>query len=195
MRLVNVVQGTESWLRFRRSHISASDASSILQCNPYKSILELYEEKVFGFEQDENHFMARGKELEPLALENFEKKTGLIMFPAVVKHDVIDWMMASLDGMTINRDALVEIKCNGKKNHDLALKGKIPRHYEAQIQHQLCCTNLDFAYYYSFDGLDGVIIKVKRDQNFIDILLEKEKEFWHCLQTFTPPLIQKITSP
>lgn len=193
MRLVSLKQGSEEWLRFRRSHICASDASSILQCNPYKSILELYEEKVFCFEQDDNHFMSRGRELEPLALESFEQETGLTMFPCVIKHDTINWMAASLDGMTLNQDKIVEIKCNGKKNHELALQGKIPKYHESQIQHQLCCTGLDFSYYYSFDGEKGVILEVKRDQHFIDKMLEKELEFWHCLQTFTPPQTQSKT--
>jgi putative phage-type endonuclease len=189
MHLVSLKQGSEEWLRFRRSHICASDASSILQCNPYKSILDLYEEKVFGFEQDKNHFMYRGLALEPLALEAFEDYTGWTLLPVVVKHASINWMAASLDGMTINQDAIVEVKCNGKKNHELALKGKLPRHYKAQIQHQLECTGLDCAYYYSFDGEAGVIIEVPRDQEFIEIMLEKEREFWNCLQTFTPPKI------
>lgn len=188
MKLISLKQGSEEWLRFRRSHISASDCSSILQCNPYKSILDLYEEKVFQIEQEDNHFMARGRALEPLALECFEKETGLTMFPCVVKHDKIDWMMASLDGMTISQDAIVEIKCNGKKNHELALKGKIPSHYLSQIQHQIEVTGLEFAYYFSFDGEKGVTIEVPRDQEFIEIMLEKERNFWNCLQTFTPPL-------
>lgn len=187
MHLLSLKQGSEEWLRFRRSHICASDASSILGCNPYKSILQLYEEKVFGFEQEINHFMSRGIELEAIALELFEKETGLTMFPAVVKHDSIDWMAASLDGLTIDRKKAVEIKCNGKKNHELALKGKVPNHYNAQIQHQLACTGLEFVYYYSFTGQDGVIIEVKRDQEFIEVMIEKEREFWNNLQALRPP--------
>lgn len=189
MRLVNVKSGTESWLSFRRMHICASDCSSIMQCNPYKSILNLYEEKIFKFEQEDNHFMKRGRDLEPLALECFEQETGLTLFPVVVKHDEIEWMASSLDGLTINRDVLVEIKCNGKTNHELALKGKIPKHYRAQIQHQLCCTGLDYAFYFSFDGSKGKILEVKRDQDFIDEMIEKEFEFWNCLKNLTPPTV------
>lgn len=187
MRLVNVTPGTESWITFRRLHLGSSDASSILECNPYKSKLELYEEKVFQFEQDDNPYMKRGRELESVALESFEEETGLVLFPCVVKHDSIDWIAASLDGMTIGQDAILEIKCNGKKNHELALKGKIPLHYKAQIMHQLFVTDLDLAYYYSFDGERGVIVEVPRDEEFIKILVEKEFEFWQSLQTFTPP--------
>lgn len=187
MQLVNVIQGTEAWLRFRRVHISASESGSIMGCNPYKSIIDLYEEKIFQFEQDDNPYMLRGRRLEPIALEEFEKETGLTMYPTVVKHDTINWMAASLDGMTINRDAIVEIKCNGKTNHDLAVKGKIPKYHLCQIQHQLACTGLDFAYLFSFDGTKGIILEVKRDQEFIEKMIEKELEFWNCLQTLTPP--------
>lgn len=190
MKLVQLKQESEEWLNWRRTHITASDSSSILGINPWKSSLELYEEKVFRFEKEDNEYMRRGRELEPIALESFEQETGLVMFPCVVKHDTILWMGASLDGLSVIRDAIVEIKCNGKKNHDLALDGKIPKHYESQIQHQLACTGLDFSYYYSFDGEKGVILEVKRDEEFIQNMIAKEFEFWQCLQTFTPPTIQ-----
>lgn len=187
MRLVNLKQGTPEWYQFRRTHIGASDAVSIMGLSPWKSPLELYEDKVFQLDQKENPYMHRGKQLEPIALEEFEKETGLIMFPAVYIHENIDWMCASFDGITLEEDAILEIKCPGKKDHEEALKGKVPKKYIPQLQHQLFLSGLDFAYYYSFDGCKGIILEVKRDQDFIDKLIEKEFEFWHCLLTLTPP--------
>jgi putative phage-type endonuclease len=186
MQLVNVIQGTSEWKAFRRSHICASDAIVILGRSPWKSLQDLYEEKVLGFEQEENPYMSRGKALESLALENFEKETGLEMFPLVFKDDHFAWMAVSYDGITLNKDTIVEIKCPGRKDHDYAVSKKmIPSKYEPQIQHQMYVADLDFAYYYSFDGQEGVIIEVKRDQALIDFLLEKEQAFWHCLQDFS----------
>jgi putative phage-type endonuclease len=183
MQIVNVIQGSPEWKAFRRSHICASDAIVILGRSPWKSLQDLYEEKVFGFEQEENPYMSRGKELEPLALESFEKETGLAMFPLVFKHDLIQWMAVSYDGITIQRDAIVEIKCPGRKDHEYAVsKKRIPPKYQPQIQHQMSIADLNFAYYYSFNGEQGVIIEVKRDQDLIDLLLEKEQAFWNCLQ-------------
>lgn len=191
MQLVKIKQGTPEWKQFRRIHLGASDAPIIMNVSPWMSPLKLYEEKVFGFEQEENPYMGRGKELEPIALETFENETGLIMFPMVFKHDSISWMSASYDGITIDRTAILEIKCPGKKDHELALNGKIPPKYIPQLQHQIYMSGLDVAYYYSFNGEKGVSIEVPRDQAYIDILLEKEFEFWNCLQTLTPP--QAIT--
>lgn len=192
MKLVQIKPDTPEWLHFRRTHIGASDAISIMGMSPWKSPLELYEEKVFKFEQDENPYMKRGKELESLALESFEKETGLVMFPMVFVHDSIPWMSASFDGITIQRDAILEIKCPGKKDyHFVEVNKKVPPKYIPQLQHQIFVSGLDFAYYYSFNGEKGIIIEVKRDQEFIDKMIEKEKQFWHCLTTFNPPISNK----
>jgi putative phage-type endonuclease len=188
MQLINLEQGSQEWKKFRRTHIGASDAVSIMGVSPWRSILKLYEEKIFEFDQPDNPYMARGRDLEPIALESFERDTGLVMFPQVCKHDVIDWMISSLDGMTVEKDCVVEIKCAGKKDHDIAINGKIPPKYYPQLQHQIEVTGLDFTYYYSFDGQNGVLIKVNRNPMYISNLIEKELEFWNCLKSLTPPL-------
>ena len=189
MRLINLIPGTHEWKSWRRTKITASDAPSILGTSPWKSISDLYIEKLFKIEKDDNHFMSRGRYLEPIALQAFEEETGLIMFPAVVESDTMDWMGASLDGLTIDQKAFIEIKCPGQKDHSEAMRGMVPKKYEAQLQHQIACTGLDSCFYYSFDGEKGIIIEVKRDQAFIDNLVEKEFEFWQCLQNLTPPIV------
>jgi predicted phage-related endonuclease len=118
-------------------------------------------------------------------LELFEQETGIMFFPAVGVHESIEWMAASFDGVSIDRKAILEIKCPGKKDHKQALEGKIPRHYFPQIMHQIEVAGLDMSYYYSFDGESGVILEVKRDQAFIDMMLAKEKEFWDSIQIST----------
>jgi len=153
-----------------------------MQMSPFKNIDQLYKEKNQGFEQVANPYMQRGIDLEPIALEKFEQETGLIMFPCVAVHDNIEWMAASFDGVTICRNAICEIKCPGKRDHFAATNGIIPEKYKAQLQHQLVVSGLWEMFYYSFDGEKGVIIEVKRDQNFIDVMIEKEIEFWERLQ-------------
>jgi putative phage-type endonuclease len=190
MRLVNLTPGTQEWKNWRRTKITASDAPSILGASPWKSISDLYIEKLFKIEKEDNPYMARGRYLEPIALEAFEEETGLVMFPAVVESDSIDWMGASLDGLSIDQKAFVEIKCSGKLDHAFVVeKRQPPNKYIAQIQHQIFCTGLEFAYYFSFDGDKGITIEVPRDQEFIEKMIAKEFEFWNCLRNFTPPEI------
>jgi predicted phage-related endonuclease len=92
-------------------------------------------------------------------------------------------MIASFDGISVKRDYALEIKCPGKKDHGTALKGSIPIKYYPQLQHQLAVCGLDFIYYYSFDGEDGVTLIVQRDDDFIKNMIDKEKQFWDHLQT------------
>ncbi len=187
MKLVYIQQNTREWLQFRRSHICASDAPAIMNESPFKDCMKLYDEKIHAYEQPVSYYMQRGKDLEKIALEMFEQETGLVMFPMVGVHEGIDWMAASFDGVSVDRKTILEIKCPGKKDHQTALKGKIPKKYTAQIQHQIYVSGTDFAFYYSFDGEKGIILEVKRDQEYIEIMLAKELEFWNCIQTRTYP--------
>ena len=184
MKLINLKQGTKPWLDWRCKMITASDGPIIMQMSPFKTPDQLMNEKVKRFATVANHWMERGIFLEPIALREFEKETGLIMFPCVGEHEN-GWMGASFDGMTIEGDAIVEIKCPGKKDHFAALNGIIVDKYKAQLHHQMYVSGVQFMFYYSFDGEKGVIVEVKRDNDFIEIMLEKEFEFWQRLQNLT----------
>jgi putative phage-type endonuclease len=187
MKFIPLKQGTEEWLRFRRSHIGASDAVTIMGVSPWKSPLELYEEKIFEFEQQGNAYTARGVSLEEPARESFEKEKGICVFPMVFESSTHPFMAASIDGITIDYQIAVEIKCPGKVDHQKAMHGVVPTKYYPQLQHQIFVCELDMIYYYSFDGQQGVTLEVPRDDRYIEILLDKEKEFWHCLKTLKPP--------
>lgn len=185
----HLIQGSDEWIKWRRSKIGASDASIILNENPYRNILQLWEEKVYGICQDDNFFMIRGRELEPLALLKFEEMTGYVMFPKVIEHPSISYMIASFDGLTMDNKKGIEIKIPGKKTHKYALEGKIPPIYKAQLQHQFeTCKQLEELFYFSFDGEEGIILEVKRDDAYIENLLKKEREFWKYVETLTPPI-------
>ena len=185
MLLVGIKQNTPEWLQWRKGKICASDAPIIMGVSPYKNVDKLIDEKVRCYEQHVTYYMQRGKDLESIALGKFEQETGLIMFPMVGVHDSIDWMAASFDGVSICRKFIIEIKAPGKKDHALALQGKVPEKYYPQVQHQICVSDVEFAYYYSFDGENGVTIKVDRDEKFIEKMVDMERDFWDTLHSVT----------
>lgn len=197
MKIVQLKQRSKEWLQWRRNKIMASDSPIIMGLSKFKTIEELYNEKIKCYESVVNPWMQRGIDLEELALDAFQEATDLVMFPCVGEHKEIDWMAASFDGMTIEGDAIVEIKCPGKKDHDLALEGKVPEKYIPQLQHQMYVAGVNYSYYYSFDGQRGVIVEVPIDQEFIEKMIEKEFEFWQCLQTspHTPTFTAPKTNP
>ena len=183
--IVDVEQGSQEWLHLRKTKITATDACVIMGASPWKTKIQLYKEKTTDQPpMIPNERMRRGTELEPMARSLFNIQTDTFMTPKVV---VKDWAMASLDGMNMFFDKIVEIKCPGDKDHALALQGKVPDHYYPQLQHQMWVTGLNSCYYYSFDGVDGVTVEVKRDNKYIEKMIIEEKKFYDCIQSETPP--------
>ncbi len=180
-----LIQGTEEWKELRRNKITATDASVIMGMSPWKNRLRLYEEKVLGIESAyPNAAMQRGVELEPIARGLFSLKVGVDVYPKVI---IKDWAMASLDGISDCGEVMVEIKCPGSTDHSLALRGKVPDHYYPQLQHQLYVSDLDSMYYFSFDGFDGVIVEIERNDSYIKSMVEKELAFYESILNKIPP--------
>jgi putative phage-type endonuclease len=186
MEILEMEQGTPEWHALRKTKITATDAAVIMGVSPWKTKLQLYNEKISDDVKPlyMNPAMERGIELEPLARELFNIKTGWNMQPVII---VNDWLMASLDGRDEDSGTILEIKCPGVKDHALAESGKIPEYYLPQLQHQMYVSSVRLMYYYSFDGIEGVIVKVKRDDEYIEKMLVEEKKFYDCIINKTPP--------
>lgn len=179
------IQGSQEWLNLRKTKITATDACVIMGSSHWKTKIQLYNEKI-SFSNSEfcNSAMKRGSILEPIARDLYCLKKGIDVHPKVI---IKDWAMASVDGISECGKYLVEIKCPGDKDHQTAIQGKVPTHYYAQLQHQMYVCNLDKMDYFSFDGMDGIIIEVVRDTCYIEKMLDKEWEFYQCLENLTPP--------
>ena len=162
-----LIQQTEEWLEFRKNKIGASDAPVIMEVSPWNTPYELWLEKI-GQKKNSKATkpQERGLLLEDIALAHFTLETGISMQKDVILHPSLNWMMASLDGISEKKDFAVEIKCPGKVDHAQALSGKIPDKYFPQLQHQLEVTGLEMIYYFSFDGLDGILLKHYRMTRF-----------------------------
>lgn len=183
--IIDLEQGSEAWLNLRKTKITATDASVIMGINPWKTPLQLYNEKLSTEHKNiANARMQRGTDLEPIGRSLFILQTGIEVEPKVV---VSAWAMASLDGLSKCGKYAVEIKCPAEKDHALALAGKVPPYYYPQLQHQMWVCCLSFIYYFSFDGIDGVYVKVHRDEAFIEKMISQEYVFYLCLQNKTPP--------
>lgn len=187
-------QRSPAWFEMRRKYLGASDASCVMGINPYKSIYQLWLEKLNLIEPEQtNAACQRGIDLEPVALYEFHRcHTYLTFTPKVVFHPTESFLMASLDGINEEQKYILEIKCNGHVNHKMAREGQIPPLHYPQLMHQLAVTGYNEGIYFSFDGENGCPIRFERNQPYIDIMIEKEREFWHCVQNFiAPPMTSK----
>jgi len=185
-----VKQNTAEWLEMRKNCIGASDAPIIMGTSPWKTALALWEEKL-GLRQPPqmNAAMSRGHELEPIARQAYNDLTGNCVEEEVVFHPEYKWMMASLDGISLDRSMVVEIKCPGQADHDTAAAGIVPEKYYAQLQHQLAVICLNQLHYFSYRDGECHLIEVKRDEKFIKSMILKEKAFYKCMQDFDPPAL------
>lgn len=175
---INLRQSTKEWLDWRMDGIGASDAACIMGENRFKSAEKLLREKHQRITPEINAAMAEGTRLEPEARRSYEKKQAIKVEPLCIQSSECSWMRASLDGIDAQRQTIVEIKC-GKSAMREAQYGVIPDYYFGQLQHQLMVSGLDTIDYWCYrPEFGGVLLKMERDQDYINILLEKEEEFY-----------------
>ena len=156
-----------------------------------KTPYELWRDKL-GFTDGsfDNWAMQKGREMEPIILEmvNLEMQTSFK--PCVIQHSLLDFAAASLDGLDLQcgDGAILEIKYAGKEDHETAKNGEVPSHYRAQIQWQLFVSDLEVAFYASYNQKDLVIIKVEKDYDYIiEKLIPAASQFHSDVMSCTEP--------
>lgn len=185
-------QNTHEWHLFRRFHIGSSDAPVIMGDSPWKTRYQLWQEKTGRKEPGPvNYAMKHGTAMEESARVCYERTTGNVVFPEVLVHKDHEWMSASLDGIDITGTRVVEIKCPLGPDHEVAVQGGIPQKYYAQCQHILAVSGAEVLDYWSFQGGQGVLVEVKRDDAYIDRMIAEEKEFWRLVAEGIEPALDE----
>lgn len=193
--LVQLPQGSAEWLTYRRSRFNASESAAVLGLNPWQTPYQLWLEKTGRAQTAPNAAMLRGTEMEPLARLAYEQQTGLIMQPVVLEAGRFS---ASLDGLTLEGDLVLEIKCPGRgAQSDLwkaVAAGQVPGHYQTQVQHQLMVSGARIAHLWVYDGANGLLLEVQRDES----LMERIQTGWASFQPYLdkdipPPLSDRDT--
>lgn len=182
--IIEFDQGTQAWLEWRNQGIGASDAPVVMDENPWKKIGKLLQEKcnppVDGFK---SQAMIRGVRLEPEARAAYNKQTGHEVNPLCIQSKDNKWMRASLDGISADGTSVVEIKCGESVYQKTATSKKVPRYYYGQLQHILAVTGLPAIDFWCYlPGKPNVMVKVARDNDYIEELISKESEFWELVQ-------------
>lgn len=198
MPIINLEQGTSSWLDYRKSKIMATDASVLMDTNPWKNPLDLWEEKL-GIKSSQilNEAVERGHQLEPEARQLAIDVIGMEFKPVVYESDKYSFMAASLDGISQFGEHLLEIKCPFKEDkHIDAIEGLVPLYYIDQIQHQLLVTGASCCFYFSyrpeFKEKPFAMVVFEPNANRQEQILIKSQEFYLQLCTMQPPTYWKL---
>ena len=194
-RIVQLVQGSEPWLAHRKALRNASETPAVMGISPWVTPYQLWLQKTGRAEQVVNAAMLRGTSLEPLARHAYEVETGHVMQPLVLQEG--DYS-ASLDGMTLAGDLIVEIKCPVRGRDSTLWQavegGEVPPHYAAQVQHQLMVSGAAQAHLWVYDGQQGLLSVLTPDAALMHRIRDEWDVFMHFLVTDTaPPLTEADT--
>lgn len=186
--LYKLIQGTPEWHEHRAKYRNASETAAVMSVSPWQTPYELWLVKTGRKVTIETEAMNHGTATEPAARAAFEVESGLIMQPLVM---VDGEYSASLDGITLAGDTIVEIKCpyRGQTSElwQIVHTGSVPAHYMLQVQHQLMVSKARHAYLWVYDGNEGIGLIIEPDKE----TFEKIKAAWDAFQPYldhdTPP--------
>lgn len=201
-----------AWLKGRMKGIGGSDASAIVGMNPYKSNIDLFEEKIGRRIPDDisqKPYVIYGKKAEAPIRELFK-----LDYPEyqvehhefrILQSAEYPFMQASLDGELIDsagRRGILEIKTTNilRSMQYEKWKDRIPDNYYIQVLHYLLVTGYEFAvlraHLTSEWGSDKrttvkhYFIEREEVRDDLNMLLQEEKKFWKYVESGRkPPLI------
>ena len=183
-RIERLQQNTPQWHRWRQQGLGASDAPVIMGEAAFKTPRMLWSIKTGRAQEDAAGPAARrGREMERLARRAYEQEVGIQMEPLCLVHDQLEWMRASLDGLSFDGSTVLEIKCPmNVRDQTAAQQGSVPPQYYAQLQHELEVSGAEEIHYWSFDGSAGSLIRVRPDREYLKRLLDAEAAFWQLVR-------------
>ena len=186
--IIQLKQGSPEWLAYRLTMRNASETAAVLGLSPWTTPYQLWLLETGRKCQAVNPAMQHGTDMEPAARAAYEVQTGEIMQPLVLQDSVYS---ASLDGMTLDGDLIVEIKCPFRGQDSALWKdvadGTVPGHYGVQVQHQLMVSGAAMAHLWVFDGVHGLLRPIERDEAAMQRIREGWDLFQGCLESSTPP--------
>jgi predicted phage-related endonuclease len=181
----------------RRSCIGGSDARIIMGSDE-AALLRLWREKRGETEPEDfsnNLIVQLGLITEPLNRCWYERTTGEAIknVQSWIRHPVIYWMAATLDGIVEGTGAVFEAKF--MLPWSFSEEAAAEKHM-AQAQHNMWVTNAIGAVLSVITGGGKwVEIKLSADPLYQYLLLTAEKKFWHCVQSGEPPRLFGADSP
>jgi putative phage-type endonuclease len=190
--ILKLVQGTQEWHDHRAKSRNASETPAVLGVSPWQTPYQLWLLKTGRAEQKVTPAMQRGTELEPAARAAYELQTGNIMEPLVL---VDGNYSASLDGITLAGDVILEVKCPYKGEASTlwqsVVAGVVPEYYGWQIEHQLMVAGAQRAHLWIFDGTQGLLLEVAARTDRWQEIHSAWDGFMKHLESDTPPALSE----
>jgi len=172
-------QGSSEWHAWRRGVIGASDASTIMGENRFKSRSYLIKEKLGQVREFQGNAKTReGHNLEGVARDDLANKFRLKLKPIVAQDAQEPYLAASIDAICVDHKEVFEIKAGLKTYEHTLASQNVPGYYLAQLQHILMVTKKESMIFAAYrPGLNLLTVRVLRDEKYISRLRELEVSF------------------
>ncbi len=197
----NPERDREAWLRWRRDGIGGSDVGAVLGMDPYRSPLDVYNDKIgLTFGPEETPAMRRGRVLEPAVADEYTRATGrrVRRQPPHIHKDFA-WIRCTVDRQILadpetspRGTSLLEIKTAASHVfRKMKLEG-LPERYVLQLQHSLAVWGYEWGAFAVLcpDTWELLHFDVETDRELVDQLLDRETAFWKRVTDRTPPEIE-----
>ena len=184
-------------LRSRKTFVGGSDAR-IIMGQDEAALIRLWREKRGEIEPQDlsgNLIVQLGVVTEQLNRLWFESNTGRAIKDVQkrIRHPVVRWMGATLDGMVEATGAVFEAKF--MLPWSFSEEGAAQK-YLPQLQHNMWVTNSTTSVLSVITGGGKwVEIALPADSLYQHLLFTAEKKFWRCVESGEPPRLFGIETP
>lgn len=194
------VAKSEVWTKprpSRRSFIGGSD-TKIIMGSDEAALARLWREKRGEAEPADlsgNLVVQLGNATEELNRSWYQRNTGrqLRDVQRHVRHSLIPWMAATLDGIVDGTEAVFESKFMLPWSFS---ENAAAEKYMAQLQHNMWVTNLRTSVLSIITGGGKwVEITIPLDPLYLSVLVSAEKKFWRCVQSGETPHLINVEPP
>jgi putative phage-type endonuclease len=193
-----MASSAQHWHRPDRRHFIGGSDARVIMGNDEPALIRLWREKRGDIEpQDlsDNLIVQLGVATEGLNRLWYERTTGKAIKDVQlrVRHPVIRWMAATLDGVVEQSGAVFEAKF--MLPWSFSEEGAAEK-YMAQLQHNMWVTNARAAVLSIITGGGKwVELTVPADALYQHLLLTAEKKFWRCVESGDLPRIYLAETP
>jgi predicted phage-related endonuclease len=181
----------------RSAFIGGSDAR-VITGDDEAALVRLWREKRGELQppdHSKNLLAQLGLATEPLNRQWYERTTGQVVkdVQSWVRHPVIRWMAATLDGIVEGSGSVFEAKF--MLPWSFSEEAAAEKHM-AQLQHNMWVTNATAAVLSIITGGGKwVEITIAADSLYQHLLLTAEKKFWRCVESGEPPRLFHVETP
>ncbi len=188
---VNLVQGSQEWIDWRKEGVGASDVASILGISPYISQNKLWKIKknIIKDYQISEYAKMMGSLSEDEARTSFNELTGKVFEPACFYLDARPEFKCSLDGYC--NGEIFEAKFIAEDYYNDLKKGKPvrPDHF-AQLQWQMFIIGAPTASYFVItkSGRKMAVNVEFDDKLIVEIIKSVDKFMYYLNENIEPPL-------